>query len=789
MGILKELRKRPLVILTVALSLGIMTSAFSKSFILLVLLLFSFILFAGLFWERLKSLSYILLGAAAFFVLGAFQFHFMDNANKSRFDEYDSEPVTVRGYIDTEADSREYRVYYVLKVEELLWFEEKDKPGGRVLLSMPKDAAAGLEYGDEVSVEGDLFHPKGERNPGGFDYRMYLNKSGISAIVSADGKGIHKSGVNRGNPLIKASYALRGRIINVMDASLPKDQAGLLSGMLIGYEGGLDKTTKENFSDSGLSHLMAVSGTNVAFIILPFVFLFKKLHINLKTGNLILIAILVVFTCVAGFSASVLRAVIMAVVLLTGQIIMREPDIATSISFAALVLLVFNPYSLFDIGFQLSFAATISLVMFYPYIKEWICSLRIPSAAADVLAVTIAAQIGVVPITAYYFNKISVVSLFSNLLAVPLAGIVTVLGLIMAVVGQISVFLSQMIGYVNCTLLTFILFISKYSGDVPYAVLRIVTPPVLTVILYYSAAVFFLWYMPSFSIKINKGYCSAAVIAMLFVMIAGLLLPGKLEVVFLDVGEGDSAFIRSSAGKTVLIDGGGYSSRTTHENGIGDTVVIPFLLKHGVTSIDTVIASHGHDDHIQGLFPVLEQIKVKSLILPDYIENGELKKFRDICEKKGISVVYCGKGDIIELDKKTFFKVLYPGETDSAAKTALNDTSLVLKLVYGDTSILFSGDISGGVEKSLVDETADTDADILKVSHHGSGASTTIEFLKAVNPASAIVSVGKNSFGHPSQGVIQRLKDEGVYVFRTDEYGAVMVNSDGRSINIKGTVK
>lgn len=251
------------------------------------------------------------------------------------------------------------------------------------------------------------------------------------------------------------------------------------------------------------------------------------------------------FVFITGFEASVLRAVIMATVVLIGKILQREPDIFTSIALSALLILLFSPYTLFDVGFVLTYAATISLILFYRNIKALITCSFLPGKAADALAVTLAAETGVMPVILVYFNKISLVSVFSNLLVAPTLETVTILGMLMAVLGQVNIVLSQLIGYANCLLLSFILFVVKVSAGLPYSVVKIPTPPLLPVILYYLAAWFFLWYKPKMKIKLNYRYAAAVLALVCLIAAAGFLAPRNLKVTFLDVGEGDSAFIRT----------------------------------------------------------------------------------------------------------------------------------------------------------------------------------------------------------------------------------------------------
>ncbi len=782
--------KRPLLLFSLALISGV----FAAQAVGFYCFIFISILMAAavsiVFFRKYKADLFILIGLLLFYFIGAFEYMCVAYAGKDRFIEFSGEQVSVRGFVCKEPDVRDSKIAYTLKVSEISESKGTERISGKILLTVIRNSESVIyEYGSRIEVRGQLNIPKGKRAPGGFDYRSYLARSGISATVFAKNEDIILMQGKGGNALVRTGLGLRSKIVGVIEKSLPKEQASLLNGMLIGYTSGMSEKTADAFSDSGLSHITAVSGMNVAFLVFPLIFLFKKLRMGQKTANFIIIGILVLFLFVTGFSPSVARAVIMAVIMLAGQIIKRETDVITSISFAAILLIICNPYTLFDIGFQLSFAATLSLILFYKYLKGILTSKFIPGLVSDIVAATLAAQIGTLPISAFYFNKISIISLATNLVVVPLVEIVTIIGAVMAVAGQFSVVLSQILGYLNCTFLTFILYVVKIASDLPFAVIKIITPSVFFIFLYYVSALFFLWLRPLYKIKLKMKYYFAAFGIAIFLVVFNALIPGNLEVVFIDVGQGDSALIRTSSGKTVLIDGGGFSSVTDTEHNMGDYVIIPFLLDYGISKLDLVIASHAHDDHIQGLRSVLKDFKVGSIIIPDVEAGKDFDKILDIAALKAIPYRMCGEGERIKLDSGTFLKVLYPADEVKIDTTNLNNTSLVLKLCYRNTSVLFTGDIEEDVENILVEEGADIKADVLKVAHHGSETSSTESFLEAVSPRAAVISVGKNNFGHPSERVLERLEKGNVYLFRTDMDGTIIMTSDGSKIRFKKTVE
>jgi competence protein ComEC len=777
--------KRPLVLFCLSLIAGIVCTNITHSYLFAVLscLVIALILFVLL--NNKKGSIFVLSGMVLFYLTGALYYLYTYNQNLYKFEAYAGKSVLIKGYIDSAPDIKESGITYILKVEEIEARGETDgtkKIQGKIKLSMQQgDTPALLEYGREIMVSGKLNLPKGKTNPRGFDYRSYLCHSGVSATLFAAERNIQPQDNVKGNLMVKAGLFIRDRIVRVINRSLPPQQAGLLNGMLIGYREGLTEEVEDMFSRSGLTHIMAVSGANIAFIMLPLVFIFKKLRFKKTFSNILIIGILIMFTFVTGFEPSVLRAVIMAVVVLVGQIIMRETEIYTSIAFAAVALLLYNPGSLFSIGFQLSFAATISLVLFYKNIKNMIDFSFIPEFIVDVLASTLAAQVGVLPVTVFYFNKISIVSILSNLIVLPVLEFITILGALMAVFGQVHIGLSILLGYCNNALLSFVLFATKVTAEVPYSVVTVSTPSIIFIILYYIAVIYFLWYKPKHKVKLHFKYYALTGALIVALIMINLFLPKGMEVVFLDVGQGDCAFIKTQGGKTVLIDGG--------PDYAGENTVVPFLLDYGISKLDLVVLTHGHDDHAKGVIPVFEYFAVDNVVMPDTVLEERLIDVYEIAQKMNIPLEGCEKGDVIKLDQKTYIEVLHPKEGSYIEESSQNNNSLVLMLCYGDVKILFTGDIEKEAEELLLKDMTELDADVLKVAHHGSSTSSTEEFIVGVEPAVAVISVGSNNFGHPSDEVLTLFESKNIEVVRTDQHGAIVLKTRGEDIKLNTEIK
>ncbi len=777
--------KRPLCLFCLSFMAGILLAYnFSLSFTL-VLSAISFLVLV-ITYKKFKRAMLVISAALIFFTAGSLLYNNSEKQFIYDLKDYYGKSVTLNGYIDSELERDGDKIKFTFKETKTL------KSKLLVIVYNSRGAEGSFDtgkigYRTRLSFQGVINRPKGATNPGGFNYQRYLASLGVSGTVNIFNSEVTTKGIEPGGMINRLGYGIKNKVLGIVEYCLSKNQAGLLAGMIIGYKDGLDENAFEAFSKAGLTHIMVASGMNVAFIILPLLFLFKRLNIGNRASSVITIFVLILFVFVTGFSASVVRAVIMGIIILIGKIIMREPDIYTSISAAALIILFINPFTIFDIGFQLSFGATLSLVMFYPVIKAGVSQIRIPEIIADTLAATLAAQIGVVPITLYYFNNLSIISVVSNLLVVPMVQIITIIGFIMVFAGLIDINLAVLIGYINNTFLSFVLFVTETSSKVPFASLKLPTPPMWMIITYY------VWIIYTFigRERLNRllGFKKvkwAVVILLAISLLIGKIIPKPIEITFLDVGQGDGAFIRTTQGTKVLIDGGGREAGSKSSFDIGKSVMVPFILDTGTKSIDIVIASHGHSDHTEGLEAVLEEIKVGMLVLPDTDGNG-FEKLKNICTGKGIKIELCKKGDIIKLDNETRFEVMNPLEfsMDELSQQSLNNSSLVLKLIYKNFSVLFTGDSEIPVEERLVGSQLKLQSDLIKVGHHGSTTSSSTEFIERINPEYAVISVGEhNKFGHPSQFVVDRLTEKNIKLYRTDESGAVTVKSYGRGLKV-----
>ncbi len=771
--------KRPLALVCTFHLIGTASAIATGSYAWVLALSLSVVILvtAACFALKLEKIYILFLSVA--FVVGALNFIITEETLNNRFKKYDGEHISVEGWIASEPDVGAYSSGYVMNVKTVSDGSTSINTGGKLLVWIPNTVSGDIPvYGSRLKAYGVMEMPKGLRNPGGFDYQSYLAGKGISGIMSV--KGMYLDGSNRGYFPVKLGLNIKKRIAGIFGECLPEQQAGLMSGMLIGYIEGLGEEVNDAFRSAGLSHIMAVSGANLVFLIAPLLFILKLLGIGRNHANIICIISIALFTLITGFEASVLRAAVMVSLLLVGGIIKREADIITSIAAAASILVAINPYNLLNVGFQLTFAATLSLVLFTPKIGAFFKRLKIPSSLAELLAATTAAQLGVIPVSVVHFNSISVISLLSNVIVVPLTGLITVLGMITAITGMIFMPAAKLISYLNCALLSFVLYVTKVFAGLSFATIIIGTPSVSEILAYYGA----LFLMRSDIKTASKITVIGALVCSLSAVsyFSGRAAHKGLEIIHFDVDYGDSAFIRTEEGVTILVDSGGSSASGSTA---GERVILPYLMSQGIRRLDLIIASHDHNDHTGGIIDILNTIKVAKLAVTPYV-----KAMEDIfahCEARGTEVIRLQGGDNLRLGIDKEIDVLYPMTNDSDFSS--NNLSMVLKLKYKETEFLFTGDIEIEAETLIIQEYGDSiRGDALKVPHHGSKTSSSEAFLKKAKPTLAVISVGRNSWGHPDPLTLNELALWGAKVFRTDMNGAIRIKTDGNKIEIRKTV-
>jgi len=648
----------------------------------------------------------------------------------------------------------------------------------------------GLNYGDRIRVAGRLGLPPERRNPGDFDYREYLKHRGVFTFLHVYGSDdVVLLERDQGSFVLSLANRGKKRFKEYILQQLPEREAGLLSAMLFGDKEGVSREDRELFSEIGVAHAFAVSGLHVGFVLLFFYAVARVLRMSPRGFLLLSVTGLIFYCALSGFAVSVVRAVIMGILGLLAFYFGREKDALIGLAAAALVILIWNPFTLFEPGFQLSFTAVLSMLYLLPLLEEWFSFLP---PWGKLFTVPLAAQLGTAPVMAFHFSIFSPVALVANVLLIGLVGIIVINGLFIFVFYFAGKIIADLLLQTEDALLFLLLKAGSFLAAVQGSALYVPVPSIAFVVLYYLLLVGIkvVWIKRErlgdyFS---NKGYLSLVVmgIAAVLIIVAGLNFNDQnMEVVFLDVGQGDAVFIETPSGRRVLVDGGGMPGYYKGSFRPGRDVVIPFLRRRGIGSIDFVINTHPDADHINGLYQVLQEVSVGCIITPPVGPwQDRYEKLLDLAAERGIPHREVSRGVKIDLGPAVGIAFLGPPGNGEFFDNP-NAGSLVLRLIHGCNSFLLTGDLEGAGMDALLEAYPDLDCTVMKLPHHGSETSFDEEFYRRADPEAVVISVGENnSFGHPSSIVIRYWDELGVPVYRTDTHGAVVIESDSKKCYI-----
>jgi competence protein ComEC len=528
---------------------------------------------------------------------------------------------------------------------------------------------------------------------------------------------------------------------------LPPVSAGLLSGLVLGSRTALPSDVQEAFRNAGVFHVLAVSGFNVALLAGAVWTLTRGAGGGRRVAAAAGIVAVLGFAAVVGPEPSVVRATIMAVLVLAAVLLDREASVTNSLALAALAILAARPGDLLDPGFQLSFAATAGIV-----------AAPMPrNAVAAALAVSLAAQFAVLPVTLVHFNQLSTVGIVANLAAVPLAAAATVLGLLAVVAAAVADVAAAAVFGAVWPVLLLLRAVAALAAAVPGAVIHWPAPGPFAIVAYVGALACALvaWHQ-----RARREHCAvltgAAAAAALTAVVLGALPiltrgDGRLHVTVLDVGQGDAIVVETPDGRAVVVDAGAGGPWRLDA---GERAVAPFLWNRGVLRLHATLTTHADIDHAGGM------AALRRLFRP-------AETWDDAPGPRAIGGVR--------------FTSMAPGIPSGRR----NDRALVLRVEFGLASVLLASDVEAAGERALLAAGVPLGATVLKVGHHGAAGSTTAPFLAAVRPTVAIVSVGaRNPYGHPDGGTLGRLTAAGARVYRTDRDGAVLVETDGRTLTV-----
>lgn len=648
-------------------------------------------------------------------------------------------------------------------------------------------------YGDRLVIRVVPALPEPARNPGGFDYRRYLSLRGIRALAYVKlPKQVVRHQPQQGLAWMQGIVPVRLHIKQTIEQNLSGGPAGLLKGILLGDKRAVPDQVREAFTRCGVNHVLAVSGLHVGLIASVIFFGLKLCGMGRCVTAWTTVFLLVVYALVTGLPPSVIRASLMAGVVILGSLGDWETDGWNALGFAGLVGLIVRPGDVLDVGFQLSFAATGGIFLFYrpilDLLPKWGGRVLTNTVWAP-LAVSLAAQLATMPFIITYFGIVSVVGIVANLIVVPLIGLAAALGVVSVFVFLLSPYVVIWLNGANWILLKLAIGLSHMMASAWWAAFDV---PQLPLYLWGIYGLLILLFLPRLRVRPFGGIilCGVLVCANVAVWQPILVPRDYLEMFVLDIGQGDAIFIRFPNNKTMLVDGG---IRTQHQD-MGERVVLPFLRSQGIGHIDVVVGSHAHSDHIGGLISVLERVSVGH-----YVDSGQIantwtsREVQRLIKKNNVQYHAVAAGDSLVGLGGVSALVLHPAPTfvsdEEGASHGLNNGSVVMRLAYEGRKILLTGDIEHETDEALLRWKGRLQSDILKAAHHGSRTSSTQDFLEGVRARWVAVSCGiKNKFKHPSPEVIDRYDQMGMVVSRTDLGGAIRYVIDKNKIEVTSWV-
>lgn len=545
------------------------------------------------------------------FSLGTLYMHTLNNYYDEKYEELESlNGSYCTAIVVSEGEEKDYKDVYEIEIKGIKLLLNLKKSKNKSLQNKEnrylsnknsKNSSFKLKYGDKIEFYLEYEKPSTARNYMGFDYSNYLKTKKIFGTVNLKEEDVEIISHDNSNIILRKIYKLRNLMKTKIEKLLPKETSGLCLGMLIGETSGIEENMQENFRDSNLSHILAVSGANVSYIIVSIKYIFNKMYLRKRLSKIISIILLILFMLLTGCTSSVNRACIMAILMLIAELLYRKSDVYNNLAISALILLIINPYSLLDIGFQLSYMGTIGIVFLHDKIGNFIkINNKIVKYFFEMIAVTTCANLAIIPIMMFHFNTISLTFYFSNIIVGPILGIVVIIGFIMFFISLIFTPISSLIAIVLNLMLKFIIKIAEITANMPFSKITIITPSFFFIIVWYLIiiSISYKQKVKIFYHKNNKLIKKIVSCILIIVLIVNLIIKvdKKLEIHFVDVGQGDACLIITPLNKKILIDGGGSEFGSFN---VGEKTLLPYLLDRRINKLDYIIISHFDSDHVR----------------------------------------------------------------------------------------------------------------------------------------------------------------------------------------------
>lgn len=724
----------------------------------------------------------LLFAILLFFVLGFFVF----TDARSRFilpsSLISSKEVVIEGTAGEYKNKNER--YYCYVKDARIKAGESSYRFDRILVYSYEDLK--IRTGNRVEINGQFKAFSKARNPGNFDEENYYHSLGTACKFYINTLDITDSGCN----VIEDSlFQIKKRLTQTIYSLCSEKQASIFNAVLLGEMSALDEETKGLYQDSGIAHILAISGMHISFIGFGIYKLCRRKFLLLPSVLLASVFILG-YGIMTGGAVSIVRAVIMFFIKLIGDLAGRTYDMATGTALAGLLLLIDNPYSLYNVGFLLSFTAVLAIAVFAPVTAK---AFKTTRYFYQSLWVTVWISLLTSPILLYTYFKIPLYSVILNLMVIPLSGALLVSGISAGIAGIFSVGAGRFFIATGSYILQLYEFLCRVFLAFPHSTLLIGKMTAGAMGAYYLIIICFTIILDSMNRKnLDMNFWRIRYVRRVLCIVSGVLLlaavlfkPSRdsLEITMIDVGQGESMLIQTPERMTIMIDAG-----STDIKNVSLYRILPVIKSKGIGSIDYLFLTHMDSDHISGIIELFQNYKeygvtINTIFMGESIkEEEETQEFVKAAWEWGVDVRYISTGMKF---KKSLLEItcLYP-EADFLEKDK-NENSVVLSLLYDEFSMLFTGDIEKGGEQALLKSAELMDYDVLKTPHHGSSSSSGEEFLEKVNPEYALISCGvENRYGHPHPDTIEKFERNNILYYTTEEYGAIQIKTKGKTYQI-----
>lgn len=668
---------------------------------------------------------------------------------------------------------------------------EKIFDNEKVLVTLNSDEK--LNIYDSYKIRGRLSTPFKAGNPSQFDYGYYLRNFDTYAVFygrnpyemkDIDIPCYEKISVEK-TPLEKTLQRInnyREKVLNIHSNYIQSPNLEILGGIVFGDDAvAPPENIKQSFVNSGLLHILAASGMNVAFIYSFFFFLLNLCKVPFKINIGICILAVLTYVLMTGLGASVIRAALMLLFVLVGKLINRDAHSISLLSFVAFLMLIYNPMLINDVGFQLSFVVTFGLLLMTPYLIK--SKYRVVNWIIGSITVPIIAQLWVIPIQIYYFNNISIYSVFANIMSVPILYVISFGGfissLLTVLISPLGDIICHIFDLILNPLITLLVNISDFWGNLPNSTLQTTHPNPAQIIIYYLILLN-ITYLFDKDIKENLRKLIKFVLPTLTIilLISTISIQNhNLEITAFDVGNADAFMIKTPDNKYLMIDTGksGYNGGKSQ----AEMLILKYFKDNGIKNIDSIIVTHFDNDHSGGTADLIKEINVNKIYVNSInhpsnsakeIYNSVKERSTKVIEANNNQTVYDNNG--LKITNYIIKDVAGVGD---------NESSIITLVKYNDFSMLFTGD-AGITTLDKLKNYLPQNITVLKVGHHGASGVINKRLAEYLSPKYSIISSGENKFGHPSMYTIETLRKS--KILRTDINNSIRINVNNQNYQV-----